>query len=322
MGVMLGLLSFIDQPNQANAIRNVIVYNGGQQPTSHPRNKQPFTTTTDKPSTAVHSNKFIPTTNQNQPIIFMHGYNGSYWSEQYLIHSLAHRKHVRKSVIIYIDAKHHIHTKGHYKYGKYTHNTIGVVMRNKWDGEYVFTKQLRIVMDYLVKHYHFSQYEAVGHSMGAYSWVDFMERYPYFNQKVRPTKLLTMSGSFDGIIRMYGPKTYRAGQSWKFFNDGVHVNHISANGRPSIMHPEYRRLLNRRHKLPRGLRILNLYGDLGDGSHSDGVVTTVSAQSLKYVVRGLGISYHQKRFYGYLASHEQIHIGNEAVKKMMARYLI
>ncbi|WP_283679191.1 alpha/beta hydrolase [Lentilactobacillus sp. Marseille-Q4993] len=266
--------------------------------------------------------KAVPTTAKNEPIVFLHGFNGKYWSEKYLINSLAKHKHVRKGLKVYVDAGNRIKITGNYKQSATTHNTIAIIMKNNRAGDYVFTRQLNQAMNKLAKTYKFTRYSAVGHSMGAYTWVNFLETHPKFEKHAKIDRLVTISGAFNGVLRFNGPMSMATGNARYLFNDGYHINRFGRKGRPMIIHPEFKHLLKFRKNLPRGLKILNMYGDLGNGTRSDGVVTTVSAQSIRYLVKGLPIAYHQKRFMGYNAQHRMIHINNQPVKKSMAKFLL
>lgn len=61
------------------------------------------------------------------------------------------------------------------------------------------------------------------------------------------------------------------------------------------MDPTYQELLSLRKTFPRETKVLNIYGDLGDGSHSDGDVPVNSAKALKYLLAGRAKSYREKR---------------------------
>lgn len=50
------------------------------------------------------------------------------------------------------------------------------------------------------------------------------------------------------------------------------------------MDSAYRELLGLRQTFPKNTAVLNIYGDVGDGSHSDEDVPVNSAKSLKYLV--------------------------------------
>ncbi|MFV4979903.1 alpha/beta hydrolase [Lactobacillus delbrueckii] len=61
----------------------------------------------------------------------------------------------------------------------------------------------------------------------------------------------------------------------------VSANH--KNGKPIQMNDNYKRQLVLRKLYPHA-KVLNVYGDLEDGSHSDGRVKNPSSKSLRYLV--------------------------------------
>ncbi|WP_238727756.1 alpha/beta hydrolase [Lactobacillus delbrueckii] len=71
----------------------------------------------------------------------------------------------------------------------------------------------------------------------------------------------------------------------------VSANH--KNGKPIHMNDNYKRQLVLRKLYPHA-KVLNVYGDLEDGSHSDGRVKNSSSKSLRYLVSPKVKSYKEK----------------------------
>ena len=73
-----------------------------------------------------------------------------------------------------------------------------------------------------------------------------------------------MAGHYDGIVGI---------------NDEPNKTKIDAKtGKPSQMEPEYRALLSLRNIFPRETNVLNIFGNLENGTNSDGDVTNASAK--------------------------------------------
>ncbi len=78
-------------------------------------------------------------------------------------------------------------------------------------------------------------------------------------------------------------------------------------GEPQRQDATYKPLLKLRSTFPTNTRVLNIYGDKEDGSHSDGDVPVNSAKSLKYLVSGRAKSYREVEIKGANAQHSTLH---------------
>lgn len=66
--------------------------------------------------------------------------------------------------------------------------------------------------------------------------------------------------------------------------------------------------------------MLNIYGDLKDGTHSDGRVSNSSSKSLKYLLGNSPKSYRESKYEGEPAQHSQLH-ENENVANELIDFL-
>lgn len=106
--------------------------------------------------------------------------------------------------------------------------------------------------------------------------------------------LVAMAGHYDGIIGM--------------------------NDKPSIMRPEYLNLLSLRKIFPKNTKVLNIYGNLEDGTNSDGDVSNASDQSLKYLINGRAKSYRQLMIRGKGGQHSKLY-NNAQVNRALVNFL-
>ena len=96
---------------------------------------------------------------------------------------------------------------------------------------------------------------------------------------------------------------------------------LNAAGRPNKLRPAYRQLLGLRRVYPRQqVRVLNIYGDKGDGTHSDGSVSNASSRSLRYLVAARARSYREVKITGKHAQHSQLH-ENAQVDRLLIDFL-
>jgi len=93
-----------------------------------------------------------------------------------------------------------------------------------------------------------------------------------------------------------------------------------SSGQPKYVHAAYQLLAGKRTNFPHNVHLLNIIGNLDDGTNSDSLVTNVSARSIKPLLRGTNVNYTEKVFHGKTAQHSQLH-ENAAVALAVDRYL-
>ncbi|KZT95838.1 cell surface hydrolase [Lactiplantibacillus plantarum] len=103
-------------------------------------------------------------------------------------------------------------------------------------------------------------------------------------------------------------------------DDVANQNSFLTSGQPKYLHAAYELLAAKRNNFPKNVQLLNIVGTLNDGSHSDSLVTNVSARSIKYLLRGRDVDYTEKDFYGARAQHSQLH-ENAKVALAVDRFL-
>lgn len=118
-------------------------------------------------------------------------------------------------------------------------------------------------------------------------------------------KQVNLGGHFDGIVGM---------------DDKINRNYLLASGRPKYLNASYRYLLKYRQNYPSGVQVLNIFGNKGDGTNSDGDVSVVSARSLRYLLRGKVSSYREIEVKGAGGQHSQLH-ENPKVDQAIGRFL-
>ncbi|TYK44179.1 alpha/beta hydrolase, partial [Staphylococcus pseudintermedius] len=70
----------------------------------------------------------------------------------------------------------------------------------------------------------------------------------------------------------------------------------------------------------KNIDVLNIYGDLKDGTHSDGSVSNTSSRSLKYLLGGSAKTYRESEYVGPSAQHSELH-DNEKVARELIQFL-
>lgn len=95
---------------------------------------------------------------------------------------------------------------------------------------------------------------------------------------------------------------------------------LAADGKPAVTNRFYRELTKLRTTYPTGVKILNIYGNLQDGSNSDGTVPNNSSKSLRYLVSPVAKSYTEHEIKGTRAQHSKLH-SNSQVDSLLINFL-
>lgn len=251
-------------------------------------------------SQATNSSKFV---NKQVPTLFLHGYAGSVNSEKFMIQR-AKEKGVSKNIIIAtVSSKGAIVLKG-----TLSKNAINPIIQVQFEdnkqGDYDKNAQwLKGVLVKLQNKYHFQNFNFVGHSMGNMTLSQYMLTYGNDQSLPQLNKQVNIAGPFNGVLNM---------------NEKVNEISVASNGKPSRMNPPYQsfRKLKQIYK-GKNIDVLNIYGDLQDGTNSDGSVSTSSAKSLKYLLGDSPKSYKEQQFEGHSAQHSQLHENSKVADKLI-----
>ncbi|KRL05888.1 alpha/beta hydrolase [Liquorilactobacillus oeni] len=256
----------------------------------------------------------------NIPTIFVHGWNGTLHSEEPMAKA-AERMHVaKKAMIIHVRPNGQLKTKGQLK-EKVNNPIVEVVFDNKRAGEFQDAEWLKNVTQFLKNKYRIKKFNAVGHSMGAYAWAYYNMLVANDKKYPRINRIVLIAGPYDGIInnhKLDQPLKTPLSGLWE---DRPNENRLLENGKPLILHAEYQKLLKLHKRFPKQAQVLNIYGNLGDGTNSDGVVTLVSARSLGYLLRKQVQVYHELEVIGPNAQHSRLHQNNLVVNKALINFL-
>ena len=162
------------------------------------------------------------------------------------------------------------------------------------------------VLTKLQSEYNFDKFNFVGHSMGNLTFAQYMMTYGNDKSLPQLNKQVNIAGTFNGVLNM---------------NEDVNEITVDKDGKPSRMNQPYQqlRVLKDIYK-GKGIEVLNIYGDLKDGTHSDGRVSNSSSKSLKYLLGNSPKSYRESKYEGEPAQHSQLH-ENENVANELIDFL-
>ncbi|WP_125703866.1 alpha/beta hydrolase [Lacticaseibacillus daqingensis] len=215
------------------------------------------------------------------PIVFVHGYGGSARSTTPLIEGLERAGVGHFALRVTVDRTGGLHLAR--EHGGAGAPLVQVVFQANKAGAAAFTRWLLAVYARLKARYGVRAVSAVGHSLGAYA---------------------VIAGPYNGVLRL---------------NDPPHQVRLAPSGQPSQQRPGFAHLLALRRQF-QAQRVLNLYGDVRDGSASDTAVTVQSARSLRWVLRDWPVAYQEMAAHGAAAQHSRLNEGNPVVDRALRAF--
>ncbi|UQS84453.1 alpha/beta hydrolase [Apilactobacillus apisilvae] len=245
----------------------------------------------------------------NTPTLYVHGMRGSNKSTNHLA-TIASRDGGHRALVVFVDKDGNINYKGNLNL-QTSKPIIQVIFKKKFTPVKQQTKWLHEILKHLKDHYGFNYYNAVGHSTGALSILEVVAKHNKDESMPKLQKFVSIAGPYDGLLTI---------------NDRPNRNYVNSNGKPNIMYPSnkwypaYTSLLNDCKDFPKNVQILNIYGNDSSNTNSDGIVSTASAKSLKYLVSKRVSDYQEIPIYGMNGEHSRLH-NNIAVDHIIARFL-
>lgn len=244
-----------------------------------------------------------PYINSQRPTFYVHGFQGSAKSTNTLIAHAEKTAHAHKVIVATVSTSGTVTLSGKWAAGV-RNPIIQVVFENNLGQYNQQSTWLAAVITAVKAQHDFKTYNIVAHSAGCVASVNMLMTHQASDfPKIK--KLVTIAGPFDGVV----------GE-----DDVANQNSLEASGKPEYEHAAYELLVAKRLVFPKGVQLLNIVGNLDDGSNSDSLVTNVSARSIKYLLRGRNVDYTEKDFHGKRAQHSQLH-ENPKVALAVDKYL-
>ncbi|MDU6092187.1 MAG: alpha/beta hydrolase, partial [Staphylococcus lugdunensis] len=235
--------------------------------------------------------------------LFLHGYGGSANSEKYMVQQAVNHGVTNQVITAIVDKNGDITFKG-----KLAKNAINPIVKielkdNKNGNVKQNASHIKNVLTKLKNDFHIKQYNFVAHSMGNLSFAYFMKLYGQDTQLPQLNKEVNIAGTFNGVLN---------------FNEKVNEISVDKNGKPSKMTENYQQLLGLKNNYKdKQIDVLNIYGDIQDGTHSDGRVSNSSSKSLKYLLADSPKSYKESQYTGATAQHSQLHENNKVANEII-----
>lgn len=235
--------------------------------------------------------------------LFLHGYGGSANSEKYMVQQAVNHGVTNQVITAIVDKNGDITFKG-----KLAKNAINPIVKielkdNKNGNVKQNASHIKNVLTKLKNDFHIKQYNFVAHSMGNLSFAYFMKLYGQDTQLPQLNKEVNIAGTFNGVLNL---------------NEKVNEISVDKNGKPSKITENYQQLLGLKNNYKdKQIDVLNIYGDIQDGTHSDGRVSNSSSKSLKYLLADSPKSYKESQYTGATAQHSQLHENNKVANEII-----
>ena len=223
------------------------------------------------------------------PTLYLHGHHGGPNSMVPLMTAAQRTDHATAVVTATVDGDGPVHLDGDWPVA--THRPlIKIVFKNNRTLNYHrIADWLRNVIEKLQSRYQITKFNIVAHSLGNAAVLFYELRYGDVPGLPKLQRYVAIAANFNGV-------------------PGVHhlrrQHHLGPDGRPPWFAPDFRRALRMRRHFPvNQVDVLNIYGNIGDGTYWDGKVLNVSSRSLKYLLGRRLRTYRTLPIYGPQAQH-------------------
>ena len=244
-------------------------------------------------------------TNKHQIVtLFMHGYGGTENSEKFMVNQAVKKGVTHDVVKAIVDSNNQVHLQGHISKNE-LNPIVEIIFKDNKNGNMLQNaNRIKNVLMKVKDTYHINEYNFVAHSMGNLSFAYFMKNDGHNPSLPTLKKEVNIAGTYNGVLNL---------------NEKVNEIQVDQNGKPNKMNEDYKNLLGLKDIYKgKQIEVLNIYGDLQDGTHSDGKVSNSSSRSLKYLLGTSPKTYKESKYTGLSAQHSQLHeniqVANEIIK--------
>lgn len=248
--------------------------------------------------------KRIPQNNYMTPTFFFHGFGSSVNAEKHMVNAAQKRGVTHSIMTAIVQSDSSVKLSG--RIARHAKNPIVMVgYRDNRNGN--FNTDARYAYNAIKavqNRYGFRQMNLVRHSMGNMDIMFLLRNYGKRRNFPILRHQVDLAGHFNGI-RGIQPEAYSS---------------LTSNGRPRRMEANYRTLLKLRKTYPKTASVMNIYGDLRNGTRSDGDVPVNSARSLKYLVSSRARHYEEHEIVGKAAQHSRLHRNNQ-VDNLLIKFI-
>lgn len=235
------------------------------------------------------------------PTFYLHGYAGTGNSMKLLVNAAYQLDNEKDVVRARVSRNGMVTFEGNLNFNA-KNPIIDIILEDNTNKDLNKNAQwIRNVIIATMTQYHFNKFNFVAHSMGNQSFSYYMLNYGDDLHLPKLNKQVSLAGNFNGEVDI----------------NGLDLNiTLNNQGKPNLMLKDYKDILPMKHEYPKDAHVLNIYGDIGDGTHSDGRVTNVSSKSLEYLLGDHIASYETFKVTGPQAEHSELHDNQIVIDKI------
>ncbi|MDR5650518.1 alpha/beta hydrolase [Staphylococcus nepalensis] len=238
---------------------------------------------------------------ESTPTFYLHGFGGAKYSENYMVNSAVQKGDTNEIIEAKVKPNGKVRFEGTIDPNAKRPMIKILLEDNKNKNVYENARWIKNVIYTFNAMYHFEKFNFVAHSMGNQSFSYYMLNYGDNQQLPKLNKQVSLAGNFNGEVDI----------------NGLDLDiEIDKRGKPNKMLEKYRNLLTMKDHYPRNSKVLNIYGDLKDGTNSDGKVTNVSSKSLKYLLPNQHDGYIEYKVNGPKAKHSELPHNVQVIDKV------
>lgn len=231
------------------------------------------------------------------PTIYVHGFRGGDYTTNKMVLSAQKATRTHTFLKVLVNWHGELTFEGHWSTDP--NPLIQIIFEDKWMPTLQIVNWLDTTLPKLMTKFHFREYNAVGHSIGATALVRLEMRNHNNANFPKLNKLVLVAGPFDGVV---------------VFGDWPNINQLLPSGRPLFINPHYLQLLLNRRRFSDTVSVLNIYGNIDDASNTDKYISVISAKSIRYILEPTVKSFHEVEIHGKDAEHSKMHDDQQVLK--------
>lgn len=236
----------------------------------------------------------------NEPTVFIHGYEGNSFSLGPMLRRLEKSNIAKREMTIVVQADGKLTVEG--QLSEQNNNpTIMVLFAKDVTDEITQSKWIDEVMRYLYQH-QIRRVNLVSHSMGGVSSLRYLLEYAG-NKTPVVDRFVAIAAPFNDLEIAED-------------TEDVFAYELTEDG-PSGETPIYQYFDHSMNLLPANIRVLDVAGDLEDGTESDGSVSTHSAFALRWLFQKHAKSYQELTVKGKSGGHSAITKSSQLEEKLI-----
>lgn len=244
------------------------------------------------------------TTNQTAvPTLFIHGYEGTEGSFKGMLSRFEASSWGKKVLTVTVQTDGSVSETGDWQ-NQLDNPLIQVLFADNKNNEWNQADWIKAVLSYLNEMHQIDEVNLVGHSMGGVSSFRYLITYGNDNSLPMVNKFVAIGAPFNDFVSG---------------NEEQSLDTLNQNG-PLVASERYSEFTAGIQDYPKAAKMLNIVGDLQDGSDGDGEVPIRSGLAIGYLMQANGIDYREEIITGPQAQHSQLH-ENTQVDKLVADFL-